>query len=152
MARLTSSFCAALSLFIVTGSSAIKAQEISKYDEGPFAGMGYPYSESARVGNLLFLSGQAGEDSEGKLVPGGIKPEAEQMMLNIEAALARRGLTTKHVVKCTVFLADMAEWDAFNEIYKKHFSKPYPARSALGAKNLWANARVEMECIAGFSN
>ena len=71
-------------------------------------------------------------------------------MLNIEAALARRGLAMHHVVKCTVFLADFAEWDAFNEVYKKHFSKPYPARSALGANSLWANARVEMECIAGY--
>ena len=150
MARLTPTFCAALSLFIFTSSPAIKAQEISKYDEGPFAGMGYPYSESARVGDLLFLSGQAGENHQGKLVTGGIKAEAEQLLLNIEGALARRGLTTKHVVKCTVFLADMAEWGAFNEIYKKHFSKPYPARSALGVKNLWADARVEMECIAAF--
>lgn len=150
MARLTPSFCATLSLFVFASSSGIQAQEITKYDEGPFAGMGYPYSESARVGDLLFLSGQAGETHEGKLVPGGIKAEAEQLMLNIEAALARRGLTTKDVVKCTVFLADMAEWEAFNEIYKKHFSIPYPARSALGAKNLWADARVEMECIAAF--
>jgi reactive intermediate/imine deaminase len=150
MARLTPSFCATLSLFVFASSPGIQAQEITKYDEGPFAGMGYPYSESARVGDLLFLSGQAGENHEGKLVPGGIKAEAEQLMLNIESALARRGLTTKDVVKCTVFLADMAEWGAFNEIYKKHFSKPYPARSALGAKNLWADARVEMECIAGF--
>jgi reactive intermediate/imine deaminase len=150
MARLTPCLCAVLSLFILASPRMVQADEIAKYDEGPFAGMGYPYSESARVGNLLFLSGQAGEDREGKLVPGGIRAEAEQLMLNIESALERRGLTTNHVVKCTVFLADMAEWAAFNEVYKKHFSKPYPARSALGAKNLWADARVEMECIAGF--
>lgn len=150
MIRLTPSFCAVLSVFLLACSPRIQGQELAKYDEGPFAGMGYPYSESARVGNLLFLSGQAGEDTDGKLVPGGIQAEAEQMMLNIEGALSRRGLSMKHVVKCTVFLADMAEWGAFNEVYKKHFSKPYPARSALGAKNLWANARVEMECIAGF--
>jgi enamine deaminase RidA (YjgF/YER057c/UK114 family) len=60
------------------------------------------------------------------LVPGGIKAETEQMISNIKAALARRGLTTEHVVKCTVFLADIAEWGAFNEVYKKHFSQPYP--------------------------
>jgi enamine deaminase RidA (YjgF/YER057c/UK114 family) len=71
--------------------------------------MGYPFSESARVGNLLFLAGQIGEDADGKLVPGGIQAEAEQMMLNIDAALARRGLTMENVVKCTVFLADIAE-------------------------------------------
>ena len=72
------------------------------------------------------------------------------MMLNIKAALGRRGLAMEHVVKCTVFLADIAEWGAFNEIYKKHFLQPYPARSALGASGLAVNARVEMECIAGF--
>jgi reactive intermediate/imine deaminase len=108
--------------------------------------MGYPYSESARVGNLLFLAGQIGEDADGKLVTGGIQVEAEQMMLNIEAALSRRGLAMEHVVKCTVFLADIAEWGAFNEVYKKRFSHPFPTRSALGASGLAVNARVEMEC------
>jgi 2-iminobutanoate/2-iminopropanoate deaminase len=77
-------------------------------------------------------------------------PEAEQMMLNIKAALARRGLAIEHVVKCTVFLADIAEWGAFNEVYKRHFSQPYPARSAFGVSGLVGNARVEMECIAGY--
>jgi 2-iminobutanoate/2-iminopropanoate deaminase len=56
----------------------------------------------------------------------------------------------EHVVKCTVFLADIAEWGAFNEVYKKHFSHPYPARSALGASGLAVGARVEMECIAAY--
>jgi enamine deaminase RidA (YjgF/YER057c/UK114 family) len=55
------------------------------------------------------------------------------MMLNIKAALARRGLAVEHVVKCTAFLADIAEWSAFNEVFKKHFSQPYPTRSAIGA-------------------
>jgi enamine deaminase RidA (YjgF/YER057c/UK114 family) len=71
-------------------------------------------------------------------------------MLNIKAALARRGLAMEHVIKCTVFLADIAEWAVFNEVYKRHFSQPYPARSALGANGLVGKARVEMECIAGF--
>jgi len=124
--------------------------QIAKYDDGPFAGMGFPYSESARVGNLLFLAGQTGEDVEGKLVPGGIQGEAEQVMLNIEAALVRRGLTVADVLKCTVFLADIAEWGAFNDVYTRHFAKPYPARSAMAASGLVGNARVEMECIAGY--
>ena len=148
MIRLTTSICAVLSVF--AGSPSIQAAEIARYNDGPFAGMGYPYSESARVGDLLFLAGQTGEDKDGNLVPGGIKAEAEQMMLNIKAALARRGLAMKHVVKCTVFLADIAEWGAFNEVYKKHFSQPYPARSAFGVTGLVGNARVEVECIAGF--
>ena len=150
MARLTPSFCAVLLIFLFISSPSIQAQQIAKYDEGPLAGMDYPYSESARVGDVLFLAGQTGEDSNGKLFPGGIKAEAEQLILNMKGALARRGLAMKHVVKCTVFLADMAEWGTFNEVYKKHFSKPYPARSAVAVKNLVADARVEMECIAGF--
>jgi reactive intermediate/imine deaminase len=150
MSRLAGSICIVLAVLLLTNSTDIYAAEIARYDDGPFAGMGYPFSESARVGNLLFLAGQIGEDQNRKLVPGGIQAEAEQMMLNIEAALARRGLTMENVVKCTVFLADIAEWSAFNEVYKKHFSHPYPARSALGASGLAANARVEMECIAGF--
>lgn len=150
MSRLTLSIYIVLAVFLFTNSTGTFAAEITRYDDGPFAGMGYPYSESARVGNLLFLAGQIGEDADGKLVTGGIQVEAEQMMLNIEAALSRRGLAMEHVVKCTVFLADIAEWSAFNEVYKKHFSHPYPARSALGASGLAVNARVEMECIAGY--
>ena len=150
MNRLIPSICALLAIFLLASYPAIQAAEIAKFDDGPFAGMGYPYSESARAGDLLFLAGQIGEDKDGKLVPGGIQAEAEQMMLNIAAALDRRGLAMQHVVKCTVFLADIDEWAAFNEIYKKHFSPPYPARSAMAASGLVGNARVEMECIAGY--
>lgn len=150
MTRLTPSICAALAIALVACSPSSQETQIARFDEGPFEGMGFPYSESARAGNLLFLAGQIGEDADGNLVPGGIQREAEQMMLNIEAALARRGLAMEHVVKCTVFLADIAEWGAFNEVYTKHFSQPYPARSALGASGLAVNARVEMECIAGY--
>jgi len=150
MSRFTSSMYIVLAVFLFTNSSGADAAEVARFDDGPFAGMGYPYSESARAGNLLFLAGQIGEDADGKLVTGGIQAEAEQMLLNIAAALARRGLAMENVVKCTVFLADIAEWGAFNEVYKKHFSHPYPARSALGASGLAANARVEMECIAGY--
>ena len=150
MRRLTVSTFIVLAALPLTISTATGAAEIARYDDGPFAGMGYPYSESARLGNILFLAGQIGENEDGELVPGGIEAETEQLMLNIKGALARRGLTMAHVVKCTVFLADIAEWGTFNEVYKKHFSHPYPARSALGASGLAANARVEMECIAGY--
>jgi len=146
MSRLIKSICTVLAVFILSGFNLTCAAEMARYDDGPFAGMGYPYSESARAGN----AGQIGEDADGKLVPGGIQAETEQLMLNIDAALARRGLAMEHVVKCTVFLADIAEWGAFNEVYKKHFSHPYPARSALGASGLAADARVEMECIAAY--
>jgi reactive intermediate/imine deaminase len=150
MTRLLPSVCTVLSILLFASASDIHAAEIARFDEGPYAGMGYPFSESARVGDLLFLAGQIGEDAEGKLVPGGIQAEADQMLLNIEATLARRGLAMEHVVKCTVFLADIDEWGAFNEVYKKHFSPPYPARSAMAASGLVGKARVEMECIAGY--
>jgi reactive intermediate/imine deaminase len=150
MIRLGSSLCAGFSALLIASSPTIQAAEISRYEDGPFAGKGYPYSEAARVGGLLFLAGQTGEDSDGNLVAGGIKAEAERMMLNIKAALVRRGLGTEHVVKCTVFLADIAEWSAFNEVYKRHFSQPYPARTAVAVSRLIGNARVEMECIAGY--
>jgi 2-iminobutanoate/2-iminopropanoate deaminase len=150
MIRLNSAIGVALPVCLFAGSLSIQAAEIGKYDDGPFAGKDLPYSESARVGDLLFLAGQTGEDKDGNLVAGGIKAEAEQIMLNIKAALARRGLAMEHVVKCTVFLADITEWAAFNEVYKRHFSQPYPARSAVGASGLVAKARVEMECIAGY--
>ena len=148
MTRVTASICATLAIGLVACSPNSRQTQIARFDDGPFAGKGFPYSESVRAGNLLFLTGQIGTDADGKLVPGGIQREADQMMLNIKAALARRGLAMERVVKCTVFLADFAEWGAFNEVYKKHFSHPYPARSAFGVGGLTANARVEMECIA----
>jgi len=150
MTHLIPSICTVLAVLLSACSPSTETTEIARFDDGPFAGMGYPYSESARAGDLLFLAGQIGEDADGKLVPGGIQAETEQLMLNIEAALARRGLTMEHVVKCTVFLADIDEWGAFNEVYKKHFSPPYPARSAMAASGLVGSARVEMECIAGY--
>ena len=150
MIRRSSLICLTLSVCLFAGSAGLQAAEIAKYDDGPFAGKGRPYSESARAGDLLFLTGQTGEDKDGKLVAGGIKAEAEQIMLNIKAALGRRGLAMEHVVKCTVFLADINEWAAFNEVYKRHFAPPYPARSALGVSGLVDHARVEMECIAAY--
>jgi len=82
------------------------------------------------------------------LDPGGFRDQ--QLVLSQSADRARRGLTTEHVVKCTVFLADIDEWGAFNEVYRKYFSPPYPARSAMAASGLVGKARVEMECIAGY--
>ena len=110
---------------------------------------GLPFSEAVQVGNLLFLSGQIGVlPGTTTLAPGGIVPEARQTLENIGAILRRHGASPKDVVKCTVFLADMAEWGAFNGIYREFFSPPYPARSAFGANGLAFKARVEVECVA----
>ena len=108
-----------------------------------------PFSEAVRVGDLMFLSGQIGFDpGTGKVVPGGIKAEARQALTLMKDTLTRHGVSMADVVKCTVFLADIAEWPTFNEVYGEFFKKPYPARSALAASGLARNARVEVECIA----
>lgn len=108
-----------------------------------------PFSEAVRVGNLLFLSGQIGNlPGTTTLAPGGIGPESRQTLEHIRAILERHGATLKDVVKCTVFLADMGEWGAFNAVYREFFTAPYPARSALGSSGLAFKARVEVECVA----
>lgn len=117
----------------------------------PFGPPTRPFSPAVRVGPLVFLAGQMGTDpsANGALVPGGITAETRQVLDNITRVLGAIGLTMDDVVKCTVFLADMKEWDAMNEVYKTYF-KPerLPARSALGASGLALNGRVEIECIA----
>ena len=110
---------------------------------------GYPFSQAVRAGDTLWLSGQIGLDpATGKLVEGGIVPETKQTMQNIVAALETHGYSLRDVVKCTVMLADIAEWARFNEVYRTFFDGAFPARSALGASGLALGARVEVECIA----
>ena len=135
-------------LMLCCGASVVAAPVF--YDEGPMAGQGLPFSESVRVGDLLLISGQLGVDNKNQLVPGGIQAEAHQTLNNISGALKRRGLGFEDVVKCTVFLADVSEWGAFNAIYASYFEKPYPARSALGANGLALGASLELECIAAY--
>jgi reactive intermediate/imine deaminase len=101
-----------------------------------------------RVGNLLFLSGQIGVTSTGALVPGGIGPETRQTLDNIRDVLQRTGSSMERVVKCTVMLADMREWESMNVVYAAYFPGNKPARSSFGATGLALGARVEIECIA----
>jgi 2-iminobutanoate/2-iminopropanoate deaminase len=110
-----------------------------------------PFSPAVKVGNVLYLAGQIGTppDASGAPVAGGIAAETKQTMENIKDVLAKTGSDLDHVVKCTVFMADMKEWDAMNAVYRTYFKDgKFPARSALGANGLALNARVEIECIA----
>lgn len=107
-----------------------------------------PFSEAVRAGHMLYLSGQLGTDSTGKLVPGGIGPETRQALSNIAAALTRHGSSPDRVVKCTVMLADILEWGAMNEAYVTFFGSHRPARSAFGTSGLALGARLELECMA----
>ena len=109
---------------------------------------GLPFSSAVRAGNTLYLSGNVGNiPGTLDLAEGGITGETRQTMENISSVLQEFGSSMDEVVKCTVFLADMSEWGAMNEVYKTYFKNP-PARSALGASGLALNARVEIECIA----
>jgi 2-iminobutanoate/2-iminopropanoate deaminase len=108
-----------------------------------------PFSEAVRIDNLLLLSGQIGAvPGTSKLVPGGMKEEARQVMTNIKSILEAHGYAMGDLVKCTVMLADMSQWAAFNEVYRTFFDKRFPARSAFGANGLALGAQVEVECIA----
>jgi reactive intermediate/imine deaminase len=110
--------------------------------------MKLPFSEAVRVGSMLYLSGAVGIDARGALVPGGIGPETDQALENIRSVLERHGSSMERVVKCTVMLADMAEWAEMNGVYVEHFRTNLPARSAFGASGLALGSRVEIECIA----
>ncbi len=108
-----------------------------------------PYSQAIEVGNMLFASGQLGLDPEtGDFAPGGVKAQAEQSFRNIQAILAEAGYTMENVVKTTVYLADMADFAAVNEVYAAQFSGDFPARSAVAVKTLPKNGLVEIEVIA----
>ncbi|HEX9936938.1 MAG TPA: RidA family protein [Longimicrobium sp.] len=111
----------------------------------------FPFSPAVRVGSLVFLSGQIGTrmvDGRPALVPGGIDAETRQTLENIRTIVEQSGSSMDRVVKCTVMMADMAEWPRMNAIYATYFPGPKPARSALGANGLALGARVEIECIA----
>lgn len=117
----------------------------------PFGVPTRPFSPAVRVGDLIFLSGQIGTDASanGGLIAGGIEAETKQTMENIKRTLEAVGSSMDKVVKCTVMMADMKEWDRMNVVYREYFAPGrLPARSALGANGLALGARVEIECIA----
>jgi 2-iminobutanoate/2-iminopropanoate deaminase len=119
---------------------------ISSPDAPPAIG---PYSQGINTGYYVFLSGQIPLVRDtGKFVEGIIKEQTEQVITNIKALLATQGLDLTDVVKATVFLADMNEFTAMNEVYAAHFSEPFPARSTVQVARLPRDARVEIEVVA----
>ena len=108
-----------------------------------------PYSQAIRVGNLLYTSGQIPiNPATGNFVEGGIKEQTRQSLTNIKAILEEAGLTMAHVVKTTVFMADMNDLADMNAVYAEFFAEPYPARSAVAVKTLPKGALVEIEVVA----
>lgn len=108
-----------------------------------------PYSQAIEVNGFVYTSGQLPINPEtGEFAGSDIKSQTEQSLKNVKAILEEARLTMQNVVKTTVFLADMADFAAMNEVYSSYFSEPYPARSAVAVKTLPKAALVEIECVA----
>ena len=108
-----------------------------------------PYSQGIRAGGLLFVRGQLGMDpSSGRLDDESIETETTRTLKNVRAVVAAAGLTMDRVVKTTVYLVDLADFKAMNEVYGTFFPDNHPARATLQVKKLPRGARVEIECIA----
>ena len=140
----------AVTMKIMRSSAAGPPQKSSIHTASAPAALG-PYSQAIRCGALLFCSGQTGLDpTTGALVEGGVEPEARQVLRNIAAVLGAAGLSFDHVVKTTIFLADMADFTAVNRIYAEAFpaGAVLPARSTVQVAALPVKARVEIEVIA----
>jgi len=131
--------------FLIYGLAWSADPQVTHYPARP----GIPLSDAVRVDHLLFLSGKLGNiPGTAQLAEGGIQAETRQALENIKASLESHGSSLANVVKCTVFLADITEWGAMNEVYKTYFAANPPARSAVGVNGLALGARVEIECIA----
>jgi 2-iminobutanoate/2-iminopropanoate deaminase len=108
-----------------------------------------PYSQAIALGDLIFCSGQIGIDpASGKMVEGGIETETRRVLENLREVLIAGGFTLAQVVKTTVFLVSLADFETVNRIYGEHFAAPYPARSTVQVSALPRAARVEIEAIA----
>lgn len=108
-----------------------------------------PYSQAIEANGLVITSGQLPIDpATGEFAPGGIKEQTRQSLTNAKAILEEAGISLANVMKTTVFLSDMNDFAAMNEVYAEFFNEPFPARSAIAVKTLPKNALVEVECIA----
>lgn len=107
-----------------------------------------PYSQAIRAGDLVFTAGQLGIDPDSGELAGGVDRQAERALANVSAILQAAGSGLDRLVKVTVFLADIADWPAVNEVYARVVPEPFPARSAFAVKDLPRGARVEIEAIA----
>lgn len=131
------------------GSTLADTSDHEFLNSGKVLPTNLPFSEAVVVGDMLFLSGQIGNiPGTLKLAEGGIEGETKQVMENIKTSLEANGYSMSNLVKCTVMLADISEWSAFNEVYKTYFEiGKYPARAAFGANGLAIGAKVEVDCL-----
>lgn len=108
-----------------------------------------PYSQAIVANGILYMSGQLPVNPEtSKVVEGGVKEQANQVLTNIKAILTEAGYQMTDVVKCTCLLSDMADFAAFNEVYAQYFTSNFPARMAFAVKTLPLNVMIEIDCVA----
>ena len=139
---------AAVLLLATQASGAKEPTRVEFHDDGTVVPKGLPFSEAVRVGEVLYLSGQIGNEADGTL-PAGIEAQSRQVMDNIGAVLKSAGLGFGDVVKCTVMIDDIKQWADFNKVYVTYFPDgKFPARSAFGADGLAMGALIEVECWA----
>lgn len=139
----------AWTLTVLLGVSGAASAQDKKVIQLPGAPEGLPFSTAVQVGNVLYLSGQVGTSPETRqLVPGGITAEVRQTLENIKRTLEQAGSSMERVFKCTVFLVDINDFNAMNEVYRTYFPKDPPARSTVAGSGLALGARAEIECLA----
>jgi 2-iminobutanoate/2-iminopropanoate deaminase len=137
-----------LTLILLWLPISVAAQE-KEVIQVPGSLEGLPFSSAVRVGNMLYLSGQVGAlPGTRQLAAGGVAAETRQAMENIKQVLEYAGSSLDQVVKCTVFLLNISDYAAMNEVYASFFESDPPARSTLAASGLALGAQVEIECIA----
>ena len=107
-----------------------------------------PYSQALDLGGMVFVSGQIPVDPATGAMPEDVQDQARQSLANLKAILAEAGLTMADVVKTVVFLADLDDFAAVNEVYAQAFAQPFPARSCVQVSGIPKGAKVEIECIA----
>lgn len=138
-----------MALVCATFATTARASDVEFLVSAEMKALDLPFSEAVRVGDMLYLSGQLGtRPGTFDLVPGGVVGQTHQILQNIQRVLETNGSSMERVVKCTVMMADMAEWPKLNEVYVTYFPGPKPSRSAFGATGLALGAAAEIECWA----
>jgi 2-iminobutanoate/2-iminopropanoate deaminase len=121
---------------------------VVRTDAAPAPFQGAPYNQAIRVGELVFVAGQLGLAPDGTMVGPGIEEQTEQVLRNLAAILAEAGSSLANLVKTTVFLVDLGDVAAMNEVYARHVGDRPPARSTVEIAGLPSGARVEIEAVA----
>ncbi len=145
-ARTLALLLAATAFLAVLGQDTAAAQEHKIINLAPARGL--PFNDGVVAGNTLYVAGQEGTDDAGKLAAGGIAPETEAALKNIEKVVKAAGFEMKDIVSVTVFLADIKDFPEMNKVYKSVLADPKPARATIQAAALVNNARVEISAIA----